>query len=134
MRRTKYLILAALGAVSCFAQRYTFKVYGDEQGLTNAGVQCFVQDRIGFIWVGTQNGLFRYDGESFKQYGRSDGLPSNRIESLGELKKTLTENSVCEFALLVRGERKVEMELDAKVIAELQKWLQKAAGNRGDDD
>jgi hypothetical protein len=57
-----------------------------------------------------------------------------RIESLGELKKTLTENSVCEFALLVRGERKVEMELDAKVIAELQKWLQKAAGNRGDDD
>jgi hypothetical protein len=55
-----------------------------------------------------------------------------RIESLAELKETLTTNSASEFALLVRGERKVEMELDAKVIGELQKWLHKAAGNRGD--
>ena len=57
-----------------------------------------------------------------------------RIESLVELKKMFAAHPDCEFALLVRGERKVEMDLDPKVIGELQKMLQKAVGNRGDDD
>ena len=57
-----------------------------------------------------------------------------RIESLAELKKTLTETPDCEFGLLVRGERKVEMEIDAKVVAELLKLLHKAVGNRPDHE
>ncbi|MDP8979878.1 MAG: ATP-binding protein [Acidobacteriota bacterium] len=68
----------------CLAQRYSFKFYSEEQGLTNLGVQCFLQDRAGFVWVGTQNGLFRYDGMSFQAYGVADGLPSTRIESIHE--------------------------------------------------
>jgi hypothetical protein len=56
-----------------------------------------------------------------------------RIESLAELKKNLAVPD-CEFGLLVRGERKVEMEIDAKVIAELQRLLHKAVGNRPDED
>ena len=57
-----------------------------------------------------------------------------RIESLAELKKTFASNSESEFALLIRSERKVEMDIDSKVIGELQKMLQKAVGNRGDDE
>ncbi len=57
-----------------------------------------------------------------------------RIESLTELKQTFAANAGAEFGLLVRGERKVEMEFDAKVIDELQRMLQKAVGNRGHDD
>ena len=57
-----------------------------------------------------------------------------RIESLGELKKTFASHSECEFALLIRSERKVEMDIDPKVIGELQKLLHQAVGNRGDDD
>jgi hypothetical protein len=57
-----------------------------------------------------------------------------RIESLGELKKTLTSTPEAEFALLVRGERKVEMEIDAKVVSELLRMLQKVGGNRDEDD
>ena len=57
-----------------------------------------------------------------------------RIESLVELKKTLAETPEAEFGLLVRGERKVEMEIDKKVIEELQKLLQKAVGNRGNEE
>ena len=56
-----------------------------------------------------------------------------RIESLGELKEALA-TADCEFCLLVRGERKVEMEIDAKVVSELQRMLHKAVGNRGDHD
>ncbi len=55
-----------------------------------------------------------------------------RIESLGELKTTLAASGV-DFALLVRGDRKVEMDLDAKVVGELLKLLHKAVGNRGED-
>jgi len=57
-----------------------------------------------------------------------------RIESLIELKKSLTETPEAEFALLVRGERKVEMEIDKKVVDELLRLLQKVVGNRGNDD
>ena len=57
-----------------------------------------------------------------------------RIESLGELKKTFASNPGCEFGLLVRSERKVEMEIDQKVVDELQKLLQKIVGNRDNDD
>ncbi len=56
-----------------------------------------------------------------------------RIESLMELKKTLTSSGESEFGLLVRGERKVEMEIDAKVVSELLRLLAKI-GNRGEDD
>jgi hypothetical protein len=56
-----------------------------------------------------------------------------RIESLGELKKALTTPET-EFGLLVRGERKVEMEIDPKVVGELLRMLQKVVGNRDDDD
>ena len=57
-----------------------------------------------------------------------------RIESLAELQKTFTSSPGCEFGLLVRSERKVEMEIDQKVIDQLQKMLHKAVGHRGDNE
>ena len=57
-----------------------------------------------------------------------------RIESLNELKKTFAAHPGVEFGLLVRGERKVEMEIDQKVIDELQRMLQKMLGNRDYED
>ena len=63
--------------------------------------------------------------------GRQNKL---RIESLTELKQTFAAHPGAEYGLLVRSERKVEMEIDAKVIDELQRLLQKAVGNRGHDD
>src|SRR5579863_9945898 len=85
MRRLCTLILVAVaGASSLLAQRYNFKFYGEDQGLQNLAVQVVLQDRAGFLWVGTQNGLYRYDGSRFSSYGRNEGLPASRIESLHE--------------------------------------------------
>ena len=67
-----------------WAQRYGFKFYGEEEGLQNLAVQVVLQDRSGFLWAGTQNGLYRYDGSRFVRYGPSEGLPGARIESLHE--------------------------------------------------
>ena len=75
-------LLAPVAPVA--AQRYSFRHYGQEEGLTNTVSQCLLQDRVGFIWVGTQNGLFRFEGTRFEGFFRADGLPSSRIESLHE--------------------------------------------------
>ena len=51
-----------------------FKSYGPEQGLTNLATTCLTQDDEGYLWVGTEGGLFRYDGQRFKSFGVAEGL------------------------------------------------------------
>src|ERR1700677_935527 len=78
-------ILALIFAsASAFAQRHNFKFYGEEEGLQNLAVQVLLQDRTGFLWAGTQNGLYRYDGHSFTAFGKNEGLPGAHVESLHE--------------------------------------------------
>ncbi|MBI2396548.1 MAG: EAL domain-containing protein [Xanthomonadales bacterium] len=48
-----------------------FHRLGVEQGLPNANVTALLQDRLGFLWIGTQSGLFRYDGYQFRAYRRA---------------------------------------------------------------
>ncbi|MDR3739108.1 MAG: diguanylate cyclase [Terracidiphilus sp.] len=74
---------AALVAVTvplAVAQRYSFRSY--VQGLGNLNVISIVQDRTGYLWVGTQNGLFRYDGTQFQEFGPAQGLPERMIQAL----------------------------------------------------
>jgi len=66
------------------AQHYSFRQYGEPEGLRNLAVRALLQDRLGFIWVGTENGLYRFDGERFIVYTTAQGLPSNFIQSLTE--------------------------------------------------
>jgi signal transduction histidine kinase/ligand-binding sensor domain-containing protein/ActR/RegA family two-component response regulator len=68
----------------CFAQQYSFQSYGQSEGLANLVPLCLLQDRVGFLWTGTQNGLFRYDGARFEPFSVSQGLPGSRIVSLYE--------------------------------------------------
>ena len=42
------------------------------------------EDREQNLWVGTQDGLFRFDGRRFLRFGREEGLPSTRINVLYE--------------------------------------------------
>ena len=39
-----------------------------EEGLSNSFVNCLIQDRTGFIWFGTDDGLNRFDGYEVKVY------------------------------------------------------------------
>lgn len=43
-----------------------------EKGLSNGRVTSVVQDSIGFVWIGTKNGLNRYDGVHFKTYNQQN--------------------------------------------------------------
>jgi signal transduction histidine kinase/CheY-like chemotaxis protein/streptogramin lyase len=66
------------------AQQYSFRFYGSEDGLTNLAVKVLFQDRTGFLWAGTENGVFRYDGQRFQRYGPIEGLPHEVVRSIGE--------------------------------------------------
>ncbi len=39
-----------------------------KEGLSNVQVTSICQDELGFIWIGTEHGLNRFDGNQFKQY------------------------------------------------------------------
>ena len=55
-----------------------FVSLSQEQGLSNNSVTCIYQDRTGFIWIGTRNGLNRYDGHTLQIYAK-DGENDFRI-------------------------------------------------------
>lgn len=48
-----------------------FHHYGVESGLSQSTAYTIIQDRVGFIWIGTKSGLNRFDGTSFKVYRAS---------------------------------------------------------------
>src|SRR5450755_3679523 len=77
-------MLTLIAATHLSAQRYTFRQYGSADGLSNLGVNCLLQDRAGYVWVGTDNGLFRYDGDRFHEFGHAEGLPNSEIRELAE--------------------------------------------------
>lgn len=69
-------------------QNVIFNKIGMEQGLSFNMITGILQDRQGYIWVSTWNGLNRYDGYNFKIYKHIDGdstsLRVNKISSLLE--------------------------------------------------
>jgi len=57
-------------------------------GLSQNTVRCLMQDKKGFIWIGTLNGLNRYDGKKFivyrPEYGNPHSISDTRIRELHE--------------------------------------------------
>ena len=49
-----------------------------DDGLSQSSVECIIQDRKGFMWFGTQDGLNKYDGYSFSVYKNNSEDESSR--------------------------------------------------------
>ena len=67
------LILALNGAG--VAQQYSFRHYGAADGLQNLTILSLAQDGAGYIWAGSEGGLYRYDGTRFRLMAAAEGLP-----------------------------------------------------------
>lgn len=82
------LVVISCCLLTCVArgQALLFENYTSDQGISQNSCYSIAQDGNGFMWLGTQDGLNRYDGKEFKVFlpqtdiGRK--LPSNYISSL----------------------------------------------------
>ncbi len=79
-----WTMLAVLLSACAFAQHSTFRQYDAADGLTDMTVYSLLQDHVGYIWVGTDNGLFRYDGSRFQAFRDEDGLPDSTVLGMAE--------------------------------------------------
>ena len=81
MRYVKILLLAiSFYVVSLHAQELEFQHFSTRQGLSQSNVWDIHQDKFGFIWVATEDGLNVFDGYSFKVY-RNDPSDSTTISN-----------------------------------------------------
>ncbi|KPL11015.1 MAG: hypothetical protein AMS26_20920, partial [Bacteroides sp. SM23_62] len=82
MSRVKFQTLLCLAVISLAVGAQDpyirFHKLGLEDGLSHSLVLSFIEDDLGFLWFGTQDGLNRYDGYTFKVYhaGKTNRTPS----------------------------------------------------------
>lgn len=76
------LLVVASGAAD--AARYPFRVVGVADGLAHPRVSSLLRDHRGYLWVGTWEGVSRFDGREFVNYGAAEGLPTPLVFSLAE--------------------------------------------------
>ena len=89
MRRLGLLLLALLGlllfvARPARAQQAYLRQFGPTEGFRPAFVYALLQDRQGYLWLGTGEGLIRYDGTRFVAFTKKDGLAEDFVVSLRE--------------------------------------------------
>jgi diguanylate cyclase (GGDEF)-like protein len=61
---------------------YVFQRVGEQLGLGSVTPSSILQDQLGFIWIGTRDGLLRYDGARVVRFGLDQGLPSTDVEQI----------------------------------------------------
>lgn len=77
MRRLYFFIVSLLCCLSLSAQSHdaTFRHITVEEGLSSNHVRSLMQDRSGFVWIGTDQKLNRYDGKGIREYSFPEGYP-----------------------------------------------------------
>ena len=78
------IALITLGGPRAFAERLPARAYTTADGLGHDRVLCVVQDSRGILWFCTVDGLSRFDGHSFVNYGERQGLPGVPVYSFIE--------------------------------------------------
>src|SRR5262245_11895560 len=84
--RSAFLLatIVVLATGRALPQAAALRTFGVRDGLAHERVNCFFEDRLGFLWIGTWEGLSRFDGREFRSFGARDGLRSPFVWSVGE--------------------------------------------------
>jgi len=70
--------------ISVASQKLPFKHYTTADGLAHNNVDSIFQDKKGFLWFGTDEGLSRFDGYDFVNFHTADGLPADNVNAILE--------------------------------------------------
>ncbi|MCM1302142.1 MAG: ATP-binding protein [Alistipes senegalensis] len=82
---TVLLYLVAPCTVQSETRDIQMRFLGIADGLSHQTVNCFCQDEFGFVWIGAQDGLNRFDGSTIDRFqpdGTPYGISSNNIRQL----------------------------------------------------
>lgn len=71
---TLALALLALASLPARSQQYSLQTYDRKAGLESLSINTLMQDQRGFVWAGTEMGLYRFDGSSFERMGATQGF------------------------------------------------------------
>jgi signal transduction histidine kinase/ligand-binding sensor domain-containing protein len=82
--RYSFALLVSLLASTpaSYAERLPITTYSFGQGLDAVESNAAVEDAHGFLWIGTDNGLWRFDGAAFRRFGKEHGLTLTNVTSL----------------------------------------------------
>ncbi|MCJ8291599.1 MAG: SpoIIE family protein phosphatase [Crocinitomicaceae bacterium] len=64
-----------------FSQNFRFNEFGIEDGMAQNFIYSMDQDAKGYLWIGTGEGLCRFDGQNFKTFTTKDGLAEDLVTS-----------------------------------------------------
>lgn len=64
------------------AQQYVFRAFRQAEGLKNLAVNGVAADRHGFLWVATENGVYRLLGSSFERFGPEQGIAELNVRAV----------------------------------------------------
>jgi ligand-binding sensor domain-containing protein/serine phosphatase RsbU (regulator of sigma subunit) len=84
IRRWFMVMVMALSAMHAFAQTPYFLHHKIIKGLRGYDSQVIYQDRQGFMWFGTSEGLVRFDGVDYLRYTTADSLAGNSVTAICE--------------------------------------------------
>ncbi|PTN10445.1 two-component regulator propeller domain-containing protein [Mangrovibacterium marinum] len=86
MKIVLLVILCCLARWGSAQEPSTFDHLNIEEGLANNSVRSIIQDRDGYLWFGTLNGLSRYDGQSFQNFyynpNNAASISNNKIRDM----------------------------------------------------
>ncbi|WP_462254903.1 ligand-binding sensor domain-containing protein [Ferruginibacter sp.] len=82
----KLLLIINFSYCIAAAQQFRFNSFTTKEGLSNNTIACLIKNNQGFLWMGTANGLNRFDGNAFDVFNNnpndSNSIASNFIQSL----------------------------------------------------
>ncbi|UKT65164.1 ligand-binding sensor domain-containing protein [Pedobacter mucosus] len=82
-----FFLISLINVNQASAQTTYLPHYTSKNGLASNNCYYILQDKKGFIWIATDNGLSRFDGTNFQNFTIEDGLPDTQILQMSEDKQ-----------------------------------------------
>lgn len=149
--RSKILLIITILALPFLAQsqqRLAFNKYSVEDGLAANHIKCVAQDKSGFIWVGSLNGLQKFDGNKFlnpfdfhenNKIAFAGGIQQIEVDNNGRFFLFLMDNHFAYFdpvtlenkSIPIKAHGKVEVKADYHLFKDSRGTIYMCANNYG---